>query len=72
MDIINITGLLNGRSILHIAFLVVVLFSAGASIVIFYHWKRYGMGGAKLALIETIYLTVAVILLSIGFFNLPK
>lgn len=62
---------LNGNTIATLVFLFVVLFCAGATIIMFFHWKKYGMGGAKLAMAETIYLTVSVVLLTVAFFNLP-
>lgn len=47
------------------AFFVLVV-----TIVMFFHWKKYGLGGPALALAEATYLTVAAALLASAFFSL--
>lgn len=57
-------------SVADLLFLLVTIFAATASLILFFHWKKYGMGGAVLAMTETVYFAVAVVLLSVAFFAL--
>lgn len=40
------------------------------TLIFLFHWKRYGMGGFFLAVMEVLYVVVAIILLSVAFFTL--
>jgi hypothetical protein len=51
-------------------FFIAAFFAAVVSLVLFYHWRRYGFGGAALAITELVYLTGSVLLLSTAFFAL--
>jgi hypothetical protein len=51
-------------------FLVVIVFVSITSIILFFHWKKYAVSGAVFATIETIYLSVLVVLISVAFFSL--
>jgi len=46
-------------------FSIVVIFTIIMSVVLFYHWHKYGYGVVRMGLATTIYVTVAAIL--IGF-----
>ncbi|MFA6269933.1 MAG: hypothetical protein WC657_01865 [Candidatus Paceibacterota bacterium] len=60
----------SGEALADLLFFVMAAFTAGVSLVLFFHWRRYGMGGSKLAFTELIYLVVAVALLATAFFAL--
>lgn len=60
----------NSGSIVLIIFLAVVFFVFITSVILFFHWKKYAISGAMFAMMETLYLTVVVILLSTAFFSL--
>lgn len=51
-------------------FTLVSVFALAATIVLFFHWKKYGMGGAAITLAETVYLAVSASLLAIAFFSI--
>jgi hypothetical protein len=73
MDLIpNILGGLSfsSRALADISFFAMALFAAVMSAILFFHWRKYGMGGATLALTELVYLAVSVSLLAIAFFAL--
>jgi hypothetical protein len=48
-----------------VSFLALVI-----SLIFLFHWKRYGMGGFFLAVMEIVYLVVAIILLTTAFIAL--
>lgn len=60
----------SGQALAEFFFFIMSTFTAVTSLVLFFHWRRYGMGGATLAFTELIYLVVAVALLAIAFFAL--
>lgn len=73
MDYIpNILGKvsLSGKSVSDLILFLVAAFTAIASLVMFFHWRRYGMGGATLALMEIVYVVVAVVLIVVAFLSL--
>lgn len=53
-----------------ILFFTVVAIVALVSIILSFHWRRYGLSKAVFAVTEIIYLFVCVILLTIAFFSL--
>lgn len=53
-----------------LVFAGVSLFALMISLVFLFHWKRYGMGGFFLAVMEIVYLVVAIILLTTAFYAL--
>lgn len=57
-------------SISGLVFSLVTVFVAVVSIVLFFHWRRYGISKAFFAFVEVVYLGVCAILLSIAFFSL--
>ena len=59
-----------GEAIADILFLVISGFTAIISAILFFHWKKYGMGGASLAFAEVVYIVGAVSLIAIAFFAL--
>jgi len=61
---------LSGKSVSDLVLFIVAAFTAIASLVMFYHWKKYGMGGATLALMEIVYIVVAVMLIVVAFLSL--
>ena len=52
------------------AFLLFIAFAIIATIVMFWHWRRYGFGMKGIILAEVVYLTGLVILLGGAFFEL--
>lgn len=65
----NIFGRLSisGTAVADLFFFVMTLFAAVMSVILFFHWRKYGMGGKTLALAELLYLTVSVALLVVAF-----
>ncbi|OHB14743.1 MAG: hypothetical protein A2431_00195 [Candidatus Zambryskibacteria bacterium RIFOXYC1_FULL_39_10] len=61
---------LSGKSVSDLILFLVAAFTAIASLVMFFHWRRYGMGGATLALMEIVYVVVAVMLIVVAFLSL--
>ena len=61
---------LSGESVSDLVLFIVAAFTAISSLVMFFHWRRYGMGGAALALMEIVYIVVAVVLIVVAFLNL--
>ena len=50
-----------------LVFFVIAVVTAIVSVVFFFHWRKYGMGGKVLALTEGVYLVVAALLLVAAF-----
>lgn len=67
-NILNINFSLAGLA--NILFFIVVVIVAVISIILSFHWRRYGLSKAVFAVTEIIYLLVCVILLTIAFFSL--
>lgn len=61
---------LSGKSISDLILFIVAAFTAIASLVMFFHWGKYGMGGAALALMEILYVVVSVALVVTAFLSL--
>ena len=59
-----------GKSLVDLIFLFVTFVVAIVSITLFFHWRKYGLGGATFALIEVVYFVVVVILLATAFFSI--
>jgi|GEM_PF-2353626 len=55
------------KSIADLVLFLVATFTAIATIILFFHWKKYGMGGVSLAFAELIYLVVSVVLIVVAF-----
>lgn len=53
-----------------LVFAIIALLALIMSLVLFFHWRRYGMGGIVLGITETVYLVVTVLLLGSAFFSL--
>jgi len=70
----NIPGVsltfLNNTPILLIIFIVFFVVYAIVSAVLIYHWFEYGMNSVKVALAETVYVVVSLVLLTISFLAL--
>jgi hypothetical protein len=65
MNLATVTTGINhfsGEAIIDLIFFLTLTFTAGASAVMFFHWKKYGMGGKTLALAEILYSVVTVAL----------
>lgn len=58
----------SGQAVAHLAFFLMATFTAVVSLILFFHWRKYGMGGAILALTELIYLAVSGVLLAVAFY----
>lgn len=58
------------ESVADLLFFAVAMIVAVVSIILFFHWRKYGMGGAILALTELVYLAVSAVLLATAFFSL--
>lgn len=54
------------RAIFLVIFLAVII----ASFVIFFHWKKYGIKGKMLPIMEFLYLAGSAMLLGVAFFAL--
>lgn len=52
----------------HLVFFVMALATAVISVILFFHWRKYGMGGKVLAFTEAAYLAGAVLFLVTAFF----
>lgn len=55
-----------------IIFALALVVFAVLSVVLIYHWQRYGKGAAFIASFETVYLVVGISLLSLAFGILLK
>jgi len=53
----------SGKAIADLTFFIISGLVAVFSLILFFHWKRYGMGGFVLAITEMIYIIVAISLL---------
>jgi hypothetical protein len=58
---------LTGKSLADLVLFLVSAFTAIVTIILFFHWKKYGMGGASLAFMELIYLVVSAVLIVTAF-----
>jgi hypothetical protein len=59
---------LSGEFIAHLLFFLIALFTLILSLVLFFHWRKYGLGGGVLAITELVYLGVSLFLLTTAFF----
>lgn len=68
----NIFGTISfsSESVAELVLFLVAAFTAVVSIVMFFHWKRYGMGGAALAFMEVLYIVVSIVFIIIAFLSL--
>ena len=58
------------ESVASIVFFLVISFVAIISIIIFYHWKKYGFWNKTFIVTEIIYFSVLVVLVSTAFLGL--
>ena len=58
-------------AIADLIFFLAAAFAGVTSIILFFHWKKYGMGGKVLALTELVYLIGAASLVLAAFLNIP-
>lgn len=72
MDLFQILNSINlsWEGFADLIFAGVSLLTLLISIIFFFHWKRYGMGGFFLAVMEIVYAVAVVLLLSTAFFAL--
>ncbi len=61
---------INPGAIFSLLFLFFIIFTAIISLIMFWHWKRYGFGQKGIFLAEIVYLTGLVILGSGCFYEL--
>ncbi len=61
-------SLFSKEFITHAIFWLIAAFAALLSLILFFHWRKYGQGGPVLALTELIYLGVSVFLLTTAYF----
>lgn len=67
----NIFGFsISGNAVADLVFFLVALVAGIISLILFFHWRRYSLGGKFLALMEVIYLTGTVAFLLIAFYSL--
>lgn len=71
IDFSNFFGLnLSKHLLASFLFFIVAIFVAITSAILFFHWKKYSMGGKVMAFTEVLYIVVCVCLLSVAFFIL--
>lgn len=58
------------KAIVDLVFFVVSLFVAVMSVILFFHWQKYGMGGRVLRIFEALYFVGAVFFIVMAFINL--
>ncbi len=61
---------ISGAALADLIFFAMAAFTAICSLVLFFHWRKYGMDGATFAFAELVYLTVSAALLAAAFFAL--
>jgi len=64
-------GMIDGQTTALLLFCFAVLVVIVASIVLIFHWRRFGMGGSVLSFMEFIYLAGAFSLLLLAFVSMP-
>lgn len=60
----------SAQGIASLLFFLAAAFTAVTSVILFFHWRKYGLGGTILAIIEFVYLGVSAALLLFAFFSL--
>jgi len=60
----------SSESFASLVFFVMAALTAIVSVIFFFHWRKYGMGGIILAITELVYLGVAATLLGVAFFGI--
>lgn len=53
-----------------LVFFLSTVFVFIAAAIMFFHWRKYGLGGPILALAEVVYFTLSAVLLATAFFSL--
>lgn len=61
---------INSGSIASLLFLFVIIFVAIVSVILFFHWRRYGISKVFFAFVEVVYLGICAVLISVAFFSL--
>lgn len=60
----------SGKSFADLLFLATTIYTAVISTILFFHWKKYAMGGKFLATMEVVYLVFSAVFLATAFFNI--
>jgi len=60
----------SGEALADFLFFIVAGLTAVFSLILFFHWRKYGLGSAVLAITELVYLVGAAVLLFIAFLSL--
>lgn len=60
----------SAKAIADLIFFLAATVAAVMSLILFFHWRKYGMGGAMLAFVELVYLGISAALLAVAFFSL--
>jgi hypothetical protein len=60
----------SGNAIADLAFFAAAAFTAVTSVILFFHWRKYGLGGKALILAEFLYFGIAAVLLAAAFLKL--
>ena len=53
-----------------LVFFLVTLVVAIVSVILFFHWRKYGLPDATFAFVEVVYLVGCVLLLAVAFFSI--
>lgn len=62
---------LSGQSVAYLVFFLVAIIAAVVSVILFFHWRKYGVGsGRAFALVEVAYLLGVVVFLGTAFLSL--
>ena len=61
---------IDGLRIAELVFTLSIVVAGIFSVVLFFHWRKYAMGGALVAAVEAAYLLVSVLLISVAFFSI--
>ena len=74
MNYFNILDISNwdisSQRIADIIFMLTVGMSAIFTIIFYYHWRKYGMGGARIHTMEIVYIVGLILLIAISFITL--
>lgn len=60
----------SAESVVDLIFFLVTTFVGVVSLILFFHWRKYAIGGIAFAFTEIIYLVVCVGLLIVAFFGI--
>lgn len=60
----------NANSIAEFAFMLVAIFAVVSTLILFFHWQKYGMGSKGIWFAEISYVFVSLILLVTAFYSM--